>query len=49
VILTMLMLGLLAGCVPARRALAMDPAMLLRELLYHVQPGLEVAPLYNLD
>jgi ABC-type antimicrobial peptide transport system permease subunit len=32
VILTMLMLGLLAGCVPARRALAMDPAMLLREL-----------------
>jgi predicted permease len=31
VILTMLLLGLLAGCVPARRALAIDPAILLRE------------------
>jgi predicted permease len=31
VILTMLVLGLLAGCVPARRALAIDPAILLRE------------------
>ena len=31
VILTMLVLGLLAGYVPARRALAIDPAILLRE------------------
>jgi hypothetical protein len=31
VILTMLVLGLLAGCVPARRALAIDPAILLRD------------------
>jgi len=31
VILTMLLLGLLAGTVPARRALAIDPAILLRE------------------
>jgi predicted permease len=31
VILTMLLLGLLAGWVPARRALAIDPAILLRE------------------
>jgi predicted permease len=31
VILTMLLLGLLAGCIPARRALAIDPAILLRE------------------
>jgi len=31
VILTMLLLGLLAGCAPARRALAIDPAVLLRE------------------
>ncbi len=31
VILTMLLLGLLAGCVPARRALAIDPAILLRD------------------
>ena len=31
VILTMVVLGLLAGCVPARRALAIDPAILLRE------------------
>jgi ABC-type antimicrobial peptide transport system permease subunit len=31
VILTMLLLGLLAACVPARRALAIDPAILLRE------------------
>jgi ABC-type antimicrobial peptide transport system permease subunit len=31
VILTMPLLGLLAGCVPARRALAIDPAILLRE------------------
>jgi ABC-type antimicrobial peptide transport system permease subunit len=31
VILTMLLLGLLAGCVPAQRALAVDPAVLLCE------------------
>jgi predicted permease len=31
VILTMLLLGLLAGYAPARRALALDPAILLRE------------------
>jgi ABC-type antimicrobial peptide transport system permease subunit len=31
VILTMLLLGLLAGYVPARRALAIDPAILLRD------------------
>jgi predicted permease len=31
VVLTMLLLGLLAGCVPARRALAIDPAILLRD------------------
>jgi predicted permease len=31
VLLTMLLLGLLAGCVPARRALATDPLILLRE------------------
>jgi predicted permease len=31
VILTMVVLGLLAGCVPARRALAIDPAILLRD------------------
>jgi ABC-type antimicrobial peptide transport system permease subunit len=31
VILTMSLLGLLAGWVPARRALAIDPAILLRE------------------
>jgi ABC-type antimicrobial peptide transport system permease subunit len=31
VILTMLLLGLLAGYAPARRALAIDPAILLRD------------------
>lgn len=31
VVLTMLLLGLLAGWVPARRALAIDPAILLRD------------------
>jgi predicted permease len=31
VVLTMLVLGLLAGCIPARRALAIDPVILLRE------------------
>jgi predicted permease len=31
VLLTMLLLGLLAGCVPARRALETDPLILLRE------------------
>jgi ABC-type lipoprotein release transport system permease subunit len=31
VILTMLLLGRLAGWVPARRALSIDPAILLRE------------------
>ena len=31
VILTMVLLGLLAGYAPARRALAIDPAVLLRE------------------
>jgi ABC-type antimicrobial peptide transport system permease subunit len=31
VLLTMLLLGLLAGCIPARRALETDPLILLRE------------------
>jgi len=31
VLLTMLLLGLLAGCIPARRALETDPLLLLRE------------------
>jgi ABC-type antimicrobial peptide transport system permease subunit len=31
VVLTMLLLGMLAALIPARRALAVDPMMLLRE------------------